>query len=274
MPELPEVEAIRRSIVRRILQVPIKSVDVHLDRIIRAGDVTSLCGRRFTSIERRGKYLVMTLDDSRNLFVHFRMSGTLIWQKESEPLPAHARSVFNFDGGRWVYVALRTLGGFHLLGYGETPWKELGIDAIDKGLTVEYLEGRLNRIKSSIKVALLNQSILAGVGNIYASESLFRARIMPDRPANSLDHPELERLIRHLQELLSEAIESSGTTFRDFKLSDGREGEFKRFLNVYGREGEPCRRCGETIQRIVQAQRSTFFCPGCQRLPDSAAKSS
>lgn len=274
MPELPEVETVRRDLTdellgRRIQRVRVRKADLLLD----GGPVDSFCrcleGRRVDALDRRGKYLLFRLDENLVLLVQLRMSGRFVLGAEL-PDPEEFRHVvaeFSLDDGRTLfYDDVRRLGGFRLLSAPE--WREearkLGPEPLADGFTSRRLAQALASSRAPVKNTLLDQRRLAGVGNIYASEALHRARIDPRRAAGSLDEAEMRRLHRALRRVLREALASAGTSFRNYRAVNGRSGEFQERLRVYGREGEPCPRCGEPIQRIVQAGRSSFFCLACQ----------
>lgn len=265
VPELPEVESICRMLTDRIIGRKVVSVDVSLPRIIRGGKLDSIINHRFRRIYRRGKYICFNLDDSLKMFAHLRMTGTFLWKDDLIETLSHIRAEIRLEDGCLLYRDVRTLGGLWISNDGTEPWKALGIDPLDEGFTSEALAERLSKRRMAVKQVLMNQSIIAGIGNIYASEVLFMAGIDPQRVAGSLTVSEIERLRDAITSVLSVAINSGGTTFRNFRLSDGKDGAFQEFLKVYGKEREACLKCGTKIRRIVQAQRSSYFCPKCQR---------
>ncbi|NQT33990.1 bifunctional DNA-formamidopyrimidine glycosylase/DNA-(apurinic or apyrimidinic site) lyase [bacterium] len=265
VPELPEVESICRMLTDRIVGRKVVSVDVSLPRIIRCGRLDSIINHRFSSVYRRGKYICFELDDSLKMFAHLRMTGTFLWKDDLIETVSHIRVEIRFEDGCLLYRDVRTLGGIWISNDGTEPWQTLGIDPLDEEFTSEALAKRLSKRKMAVKQVLMNQSIIAGIGNIYASEVLFSAGIDPQRIACSLTVLEIERLRNAITSVLSAAINSGGTTFRDFRLSDGKDGAFQEFLKVYRKAGEACSRCGTKIRRIVQAQRSSYLCPKCQR---------
>ena len=264
MPELPEVESLRRMLARRVVGRKILRTRTLLPRIVRQGRLGNLVGRTFTSVARYGKFLCFDTDDRLKLFVHLRMTGGLLWEGDLDGIPSHIRAVICFDDDRLLYRDVRTLGGLWVSRNGAAPWKRLGIDPFDPAFTPEELKQLFSVRRLPVKLALLDQTLIAGIGNIYASEILFAAGIDPRRPVSSLSGDELVGLHDAVGRILNAAIEFQGTTFRDFRLSDGRQGRFRNLLNVYGRGGEHCRRCDGIIERITQAQRSTCFCPSCQ----------
>ena len=273
MPELPEVETIRRDLAselagRTILRTRISKPDIVLNMSPRSFS-RRLRGRRIQSVDRRGKHLLLSLDDARILQVQLRMSGRFaIGRRVPDPSEfRHIAARFELDDSRTLfYDDVRRLGGFQLLGAEEWASVEarLGPEPLASAFTAAKLAERLNGRRAPIKNALLDQGRLAGVGNIYASEALHRARIDPRRPAGELDRSDVGQLHRAIRRVLRDAIANAGTTFRDYRAVNGQSGRFQDALRVYGKESEPCGRCGTPIARVVQAGRSTFFCPGCQ----------
>lgn len=273
MPELPEVETIRRDLDseltgRTILRARFSKPDIVLNMSSRSL-ARRLRGRRFDRVDRRGKYLLLRLDDGRVLQVQLRMSGRFAIGRRApdEAEFRHVAARFELDDSRTLfYDDVRRLGGFQLLEAHEWAGVEsrLGPEPLEPSFTAVRLGRQLRGRRAPIKNALLDQSRVAGVGNIYASEALHRARLDPRRPAGELDRAEMARLHRAIRRVLRNAIADAGTTFRNYRAVNGQSGRFQDALRVYGREGQPCARCGTTIARLVQAGRSTFFCPGCQ----------
>ena len=260
MPELPEVE--RAAALARKVAVgrTITSVNVRhrsQRRGLPAKTARSLVGDRVLAVERRGKAQRFTLASGRELQVHFRMTGD--WMiPESGRLPRTVRAMITFDdGGRLALDDPRALSVLSLCGPGEGD-DRMGPDAMDPALTARRLGAALASRRIGIKAALLDQSIVAGIGNIYASESLWRARIDPRIPANRLSVARLGTLVRAIRATLSAAMSQ-----QRYYSRDRAESEAGRFA-VYDREGKPCRRCRSRIKRITQAGRSTYFCSGCQ----------
>lgn len=274
MPELPEVETIRIDLAPELTHRVIESVLVHQsDIVLPPHDVESfrarLTGRRIDSVERRAKYLVLRLDGGPVVQVQLRMTGRFALGS-TRPDPREFRHVaaeLGLDDGRTLfYDDMRRLGGFRLLE--SEQWAaesaRLGPEPLDAGFRGADLARILAATRAPVKNVLMDQRRLAGVGNIYASEALHRARVDPRRPGTDLSPEEARRLHRSVRAVLRAALDAAGTTFRDYRAVNGRSGSFQRSLRVYGREGEPCDRCGASIARIVQAGRSTFFCPSCQ----------
>lgn len=284
MPELPEVEVVRRS-----LEPPLRG-----SRIIRIlagqhpGDILTLPleefareveGQRIVGLGRRGKTLLIELDSGATITVHLGMTGELSLARPGEPYPSHHHLSFVLDQGRELrYRDIRRFGRIGLLRPGERDQLEarLGPEPLAPELTPERLRERLARHRRAIKALLLEQSFLAGVGNIYADEALFRAGIHPLRPASSLDIEEARRLLEALREVLEAAIYRRGTTIRNYRDGLGQPGENQASLRIYGRPpGSPCPVCGTPVERVVVVQRGTTFCPRCQPfLPTTAASRS
>ena len=274
MPELPEVETIRRDLEPEVTDRVIVDIEVHKADIVLPPHAPDsfrqrLAGRRIVSVGRRAKYLLFHLDDGSVLQVQLRMSGRFALGREA-PDPTEFRHIaarLHLDDGRSLfYDDMRRLGGFRLLEPGE--WEpeaaRLGPEPLESGYRAADLGLMLAATRSPVKNALMDQRRVAGVGNIYASEALFRAGVDPRRPGRGLDADEVKRLHRSVRSVLREALEQAGTSFQNYRAVNGRSGAFQFSLRVYGRDGEPCRACGETIERIVQAGRSTFHCPSCQ----------
>ena len=276
MPELPEVETIVRGIRPVLLGAEIRRVDIlHRDVLRQEPDEfrTRLVGRRIRGIERRGKNTVIQLEGERKLVINLGMTGRLRVDPPTsgERAPTHPALLFRLrrDGGGTgvlVYDDIRRFGALEALT--DREWRRrarnLGPEPLDSGLTGSRFGELLARSRSPLRSWLLDQRRLAGVGNIYANEALFRARLHPLRAANSLTPREASVLLRSLRGVLSEAVEARGTTFRDYQDATGGRGAFSLRLEVYRREGELCSRCGAPIERLVFGNRSAFLCPRCQ----------
>lgn len=273
MPELPEVETVRRTLVERVVGRTIERVEVLKPSQVRHPDpetfAAELTGARFTDVERRGKYLIFHLGPVR-LVAHLRMTGKLLFMPAHLPYDKHTHVVFHLDGGWQLrYVDMRTFGGFHLLfpeGEG-TPrgLAELGPEPLGDRFTAAYLaEALASRRSARIKAVLLDQTVVAGLGNIYVDEALHRAGVHPERPAASLGRAEVEKLHGAIRAILGQAIEERGTSFRDYVDGVGERGGYVAFLQVYGREKAPCLTCGTPIVRRRVAGRSSHICPHCQ----------
>jgi formamidopyrimidine-DNA glycosylase len=259
MPELPEVESAVRRLRVAIAGKTIRQVDVlhpALKRRLSIARARTLREAVVASVERRGKHQLIHLADGRVLLAHFRMNGDWAIGSASEPLPRFARAVIVFtDGGRVVLDDSRALSTLDVHPDGARLDLGLGPEPSDESLTVDYLSGAFARRRGPIKPALLDQSIIAGLGNIYAAESLWRAKIDPRTPASSLDDKRIGALLAAIRRVIDRA---TGARYTDDSTTQ---------LDVYGREGKPCRRCRTPIKRVVQAGRSTYYCPGCQETP-------
>lgn len=267
MPELPEVETVRRNLERVATGKTVRSFRVVTPEIILQGNPADLIGMTFACVERKGKYLIMPTDGHLTLTAHLGMSGMFIWSGDVQQEPSHVRAVIGFDDGLLYFRDIRRLKGLWIHDNSALVWNKLGPDAISEECTPEHLRLVFTARRRDIKQLLLDQSLIAGIGNIYASEILYRAGIAPTRSGNSLQNKEIFALHSAIMEVLLSAVAAGGTTLRDYRLSDGRAGEFRQYLAVYGRAGEPCLKCGAEIHKIVQGQRSSYFCSGksCQR---------
>ncbi|HXH84977.1 MAG TPA: bifunctional DNA-formamidopyrimidine glycosylase/DNA-(apurinic or apyrimidinic site) lyase [Candidatus Tectomicrobia bacterium] len=273
MPELPEVETIRRDLAPALRGARIESVRVAPDagQVVQAPSPealdAALRGRRIAEIRRRGKYLIFELDGGGALVVHLGMTGALLLRRVGDPPDPYTRVVFALDRGRELrFSDLRKFGRVRLVDDPEEVVGKLGPEPLD-GLTAERLRAIFARRAAPVKAVLLDQEAIAGIGNIYADESLFRAGIHPLRPANSLRRAELERLAAAIPETLEEAMGHRGSSYRDYRDAEGREGTHQFYVRVFRRTGQPCFVCGAPIQRITLAGRGTHFCPRCQPAP-------
>lgn len=263
MPELPEVEILVRQL-QPIVGTVIRRAEVLDERLDLDGSLLDQAA--ITSVKRRGKNIVIGLGHRGDLVVHLRMSGRLRLHR-SEVEVKYTRLILHLDSRDSVYfVNPRRLGTAALCRDGFRP--ELGIEPLSETFTADALAQMAAGSRSPIKLFLLDQRKIAGIGNIYASEALWRAGISPERPASTLDARELNRLHKNIASVLNEAIDGQGTTIgnsvSDYHPSVGEKGEFQNHLSVYGRETESCERCGDAIIRIKQGGRSTYFCKECQ----------
>lgn len=285
MPELPEVEIVRAGLERHVGGRTIASVAVGHPRAVRrhtAGDAdfgARLTARRIEAVRRRGKYLWMPLDSADVLLAHLGMSGQLLVLPAALPVQRHERVCLRFaDGGPDLrFVDQRTFGGMWLAnGTGgadglPAPVAHIAADPLDRAFDAEALYRALRRRRTSIKRALLDQSFVSGVGNIYADEALWRAGLHWARPTETLSRREVSRVAGALRDVLTEATTSGGTSFDSLYVNvDGESGYFDRSLDVYGRAGQPCRGCGATIRRDAFMNRSAYTCPRCQPRPRRA----
>ena len=271
MPELPEVETTKRGIEPYLLGQTIASVEVRQPKLRWpvSSEVDSLPGSRITSIQRRAKYLLIEVERGAHLILHLGMSGSLRIIEPTAELRKHDHVLISLSNG----LQLR----FHdPRRFGCLLWTEqdpahhpllasLGPEPLSDQFSTETLLEKSQRRNVPIKPFLMDNKVVVGVGNIYACEALHSAGINPKRSANRISRKRLDRLVEETKKVLHRSIEQGGTTLRDFLKQDGTAGYFKQQLNVYGRENELCRICETPIRRIIQAQRSTFYCPSCQK---------
>ncbi|MFO7291868.1 MAG: bifunctional DNA-formamidopyrimidine glycosylase/DNA-(apurinic or apyrimidinic site) lyase [Actinomycetes bacterium] len=276
MPELPEVETTRRHIAPVLEGARISAVELGRDRMARRNmrpqDIPErLLGRRVGRVGRRGKFLLIEVEGDLTWVIHLGMSGRMRITSPSDPLDPHTQLVVTTDRGDQVrLIDPRTFGFVAVFTPEELEHDSLaalGPDALEELPDAATLGARLAGRRAPIKALLLDQRILAGLGNIYADEVLFRARVRPTRPGGDLTPEELADLVAAIPEVLLAGVEMGGTSLDDlaYLLPDGRAGEYLDRLMVYGRAGEPCLVCGTPIERVVVAQRSSHFCPTCQR---------
>jgi formamidopyrimidine-DNA glycosylase len=287
MPELPEVETVRRGLepalkAARLVRVEARRPDLRFP--LPDGFVQRLTGARIERLERRAKYLIAPLDRGDALVMHLGMTGRFEIEGAGAPVrpgefayaaaadPKHAHVVFETEAGaRVTFFDPRRFGYMGLVGledFDAHPWfAGLGPEPLGPAFTAAHLEAAFAGRRQSVKAMLLDQRVVAGLGNIYVCEALHRTGISPERPAGELARPRLTALAAAVREVLAEAIEAGGSTLRDYAAADGALGYFQHSFRAYGREREPCLKpgCRGVVQRIVQSGRSTFFCPVCQR---------
>jgi formamidopyrimidine-DNA glycosylase len=288
MPELPEVETLRRQLEAAVRGRTIADVwiDPGTDRLVQGMPVRAfvdgLRGRRLEAFERRGKFLIIRLDRDLTWLAHRRMSGNFILANGGDADQAFLRARFTLDDGRELrWVDLRKFGTMWLTDEPETVLAGLGPEPLDGAFTVDGLRASLARRAAPVKAVLLDQAVVAGLGNLYADEALHYARIHPKRPAKSLSKAEVARLRDGISRALEQGLANLGSSIgaapgkemslRDHVNLDGEPGSNQEHIVAYGREGEPCLTCGTPIERIKLAQRSAHFCPKCQRLPRASA---
>ena len=273
MPELPEVETVRASLEPKLVGRRFEDVqilDSRLTRPLAPTEVAAeLAGERVTAVDRRGKYLILRFESGLVLLIHLRMTGNLVHSQNGALAEAHVRAVVSLDDGSDViYRDVRRFGTWLVLRADELdPYfaARLGREPLEGSFSARDLEERLAGRKLPLKAALLDQRTVAGVGNIYADEALWRARLHPARPAGALESRELAALHRGLRRALEAGIERQGATLRDYRTPDGTPGAMQHEFKVYGRGGEPCPRCGTPIAKTRLGGRGTWFCPACQR---------
>ncbi|MBV9444260.1 MAG: bifunctional DNA-formamidopyrimidine glycosylase/DNA-(apurinic or apyrimidinic site) lyase [Acidobacteriaceae bacterium] len=263
MPELPEVETVVRSIAPHITGQKIVAASVLSHRVTRgdhAQTASQLTNARILAVRRRGKQILIDLDKGL-LYVHLGMTGKLLWNGRSGK---YTRAFLEFKNGTLLFDDIRTFGRFEFFSAPPANLTNVGPDALV--VSFEEFYSRMRKRKGSLKVLLLNQSFIAGVGNIYADEALFAARIHPLARSGRLSERRARVLYESLGEVLALAIEHRGSSISDYVDGAGEQGSFQSLHNVYGRQGETCLRCEGTIRRIVVAQRGTHYCPRCQRV--------
>lgn len=282
MPELPEVEVLARHLRPLLRGKTIRAVAVGREKVLRPTSVArfkkDLLGAKFLKLERRGKYLLFELRsknsrESIHLLGHLGMTGKMFLAPKKESLPKHAAVVLDLGANNFIYEDTRYFGRMTL---DVSAARNLGPEPWDETFTPEIFQQQLKKSRQPVKVKLLDQSLIAGVGNIYASEALFRAGIPPRRAANKISKPEAEKLLTAIRDILTEAIDCGSTVPLNFTAGKtdglfyfGRAADapdyYEERLRVYDRAGKPCNQCGSPIKRLVQAARSTFFCPRCQK---------
>jgi formamidopyrimidine-DNA glycosylase len=279
MPELPEVETIRASLAPGLTGRMFSHVRIDDPRLTRPEPPEAVAmeleGERVADVRRRGKYLIVVFESGRHLLVHLRMTGNVL-----HPAPdgyrddPHVRAVVRLDDGSDViYRDVRRFGTWDLLEPGDLDRyfaaRRLGGEPLERGFTTKSLVAALAGRRAPVKAALLDQRAVAGVGNIYADEALWYARIHPLTPAGHLVEPEVAALRDGVRKALRLGIRRQGATLRDYRRADGREGAMQNEFRVYGREGEPCERCGTPIAKTRAGGRGTWYCPTCQSLAES-----
>lgn len=274
MPELPEVETVRRGLTKLVEGSTIKSVDVLYPKMVNLPPKdfeNALKGKKIDRIDRRGKYLLIRLSDHLTIVSHLRMEGKYDVELDGAPLDKHTHVVFHLTDGRELrYNDTRKFGRMNLVDTGTemsvAGLKTIGPEPTEQALTLDYMTAIFKKSRKVIKPFLLDQSNIAGLGNIYADEVLWLSKINPKQPVNSLKPAQIKRLRKNIITEIQMAIDGHGTTVHSYSTAYGEAGNFQNHLNVYGRQGEPCPRCGTKIVKIKLAQRGTHYCPKCQPL--------
>jgi formamidopyrimidine-DNA glycosylase len=282
VPELPEVETVRRRLAPVLEGRVFERVEITDPRLTRPLDPLEVAGElegeRVAVVDRRGKYLIVRFESGRALLVHLRMTGSFLHSANGLADDAHRRAVVRLDDGSDVaYRDVRRFGTWLLLEPEEVEAyvdERVGREPLAEAYRAKHLAEKLHGRRAPIKAAILDQRTVAGVGNIYADEALWRARIHPLTPAAALGPEEVKALYRGVRESLRAGIRRQGSTLRDYRLPNGEEGGAQHEFKVYGRGGEPCERCGTPIDKIRVAGRGTWYCPTCQRRPVAQAASS
>ena len=285
MPELPEVETIKNDLSQKILDKTITAAEARTPRLVKSGAKKFkevLTGNQFKKINRRGKLIYMELKSGDFLLIHLKMTGQLIYQQgekiiggghgelAEEKLPGrHTHVILSFrDGSHLYFNDLRQFGYMRIVSQIELEkeLKKFGIEPLTAGFSLKNFVEIFANKKTSAKALLMNQKFIAGLGNIYADEVCFYAKVKPSRRVPSLTEGEIKKLYQGCRVILAKAVKARGTTFSDYVDADGRQGGFIKFLKVYGRKGEKCRRCRRGgIVKIKQGGRGTHFCPQCQQ---------
>ncbi|WP_442595405.1 DNA-formamidopyrimidine glycosylase [Neobacillus sp. D3-1R] len=275
MPELPEVETVRKTLKNLVLNKTIKEVTVNWSKMIKSPSeviqfTDALKGQTIKDVSRRGKFIIFYTDEFA-LVSHLRMEGKYAVYPHEEPIDKHTHVIFHFtDGTELRYKDVRKFGTMHLFTKGTefsvAPLNELGPEPFSPEFTLKHLSERLKKTNRKVKPALLDQKIVVGLGNIYVDEALFRSRIHPETIAQNLTPAQLEVLHKEIIQTLSEAVKKGGSTIRSYVNSQGEIGMFQLELFVYGRKGEECKNCGHPLEKTVVGGRGTHFCPKCQRL--------
>ncbi|WGL53679.1 bifunctional DNA-formamidopyrimidine glycosylase/DNA-(apurinic or apyrimidinic site) lyase [Nocardioides sp. BP30] len=282
MPELPEVEVVRAGLERHVVGATVAAVEVLHPRPVRrhvpgpSDFASALTGRTFTAARRRGKYLWLPLESGDALMAHLGMSGQMLVQPVGAPDERHLRVRFTLAGDdrELRFVDQRMFGGLALSPGGAVLPPEIAHiapDPLDELFDEDRFVARVRRSSSGIKRILLTQTVISGVGNIYADEALWRSRLHGERPGDRLTRTQVLELLGHIRAVMNDALAQGGTSFDALYVNvNGQSGYFDRSLAAYGRVGEPCRRCGTPIRRVAFMNRSSFFCPVCQPAPRRA----
>lgn len=280
MPEMPEVEQVRKTLAPHIEGKTITSVEVYLDRLIKhptpEAFVKGLVGKTIAKVGRKGKYLVLHMAQDgeasaveQRLIVHLRMTGALIAQSSEQPAPKYAKIKFEItDGVTMWFTDIRTFGTLYLVTNNDAyieGYETLGPEPLSEEFTVEYLEPLAAKSRKPVKTFILDQKVIAGLGNIYADECLALSGILPMRLANTLSHEEVVALQAAINAVIAQGIKNRGTTFRDYKDGEGNKGDNQNHLLVYGRKGEPCKKCGAALLGTKIGGRGTVYCEHCQK---------
>ncbi|MFW6264542.1 MAG: bifunctional DNA-formamidopyrimidine glycosylase/DNA-(apurinic or apyrimidinic site) lyase [Bacillota bacterium] len=274
MPELPEVETIVRGLRGLIKNTIIIDVIVREPRIIAFPELDlfeeMLKDREIIDVQRRGKYILIELESNKTMVIHLRMTGRLLVKEKETDYDKHSHVIFQLDNNYDLrFHNVRKFGRIYLIdsdNYEEAGGLvNLGPDPLEKNFTSDYFRESIKKRKTNIKSLLLNQSFIAGLGNIYVDESLFLAGILPSRKADSLSDSEIEKLYYSIKKVLKKAIKAGGTSFSDYRNAQNKKGYFQNELNVYQRDGKECYNCGGKIEKSKVAGRGTHYCPVCQK---------
>ena len=273
MPEMPEVEQVRKTLAPHIEGKKITSVEVYLDRLIKHTTVekfvAGLVGKTIQKVGRKGKYLVLHTGENQKLIVHLRMTGALLAQSSDAPAPAYAKINFTLtEGVTMWFTDIRTFGTLYLVTNDDAyieGYETLGPEPLREGFTAASLAPLAAQSRKPAKTFILDQKLIAGLGNIYADECLALSGILPMRLANTLSQAEIEELCKAVNAVIAQGIKNRGTTFSDYKDGEGKKGDNQNHLLVYGRKGEPCKKCGAILLGTKIGGRGTVYCEHCQK---------
>jgi len=264
MPELPEVETIKRSLQKSIIGKKITGVTVLLAKQFQ-GKKEDVIGEKITGVERRGKILKISLSNGKNLLIHFKLSGQLVWGHPAKT----THVIFDIDGEKLFFNDLRQFGWIKVVDEAGVTKEvgKLGPEPFDKEFTVDYLRQIFSKTAKPIKLVLMDQEKIAGIGNIYANDALFEAGIMPTRPSKSLKDEEINKLKNSIIKVLEDGLKYGGSSAADeaYVKPSGEKGEYQKHFRVYQRDGQKCLKCGGMVKRIDLGGRGTFYCPICQK---------
>lgn len=273
MPELPEVETVTRGLREKLQGRTIRHVDVRREGLrypFPKDMAKTLANQPILRLYRRAKFALMDLANAQTVLLHLGMSGRVVFASPNEPLDKHDHLVFTLDNNLQLrFCDPRRFGVVDVLPtatiLASKHFANMGVEPLEDSFTASYLHAALKKRSTPIKPTLMDSKIVVGVGNIYASEALFRAGINPKTASNRLTRPKLEKLVACIKHVLAEAIAAGGTSLRDYVQTDGTLGYFQHSFRVYGRDGQDCHTCHTPIAKIQQSGRSTFFCPRCQK---------
>lgn len=274
MPELPEVETVKRTLTEQIVGRTVTGITIIQPSVIRcpapAGFTQSIIGKKVQGIRRRGKYLILNLSDDYTMVVHLRMTGQFTVAERETPIKKHTHVIFDLDDGRHLrFWDQRRFGCIWLVTKGALDriggLMTLGPEPLEEGFTIDILTKAVSNRQARIKGILLDQHVVAGIGNIYADEILYNSAIHPERTGASLTMDEIARLFTSIKYILAQGVEHRGTSFSDYVDGRGQKGSHQNYLKVYQQVGKICERCQAKIERIKQGGRSAYHCPGCQK---------
>ncbi|WP_119317885.1 DNA-formamidopyrimidine glycosylase [Companilactobacillus formosensis] len=272
MPEMPEVETVRRGLISQVKGKKITHVEIRYPKLI-TGNVDQfiefVTGATITDVGRRAKFLLIHLDNGYTIISHLRMEGRYKISNDPRAIDKHSHAIFTLDNGqKMIYNDVRKFGRMQLWNTDDLSnnksIQKLGPEPLSKDFTFENLKPRIIRHRKDVKTVLLDQSVMSGLGNIYVDEVLWKVKIHPETPANHLTDEDIQRIIEASNEEMRQAIQAGGSTVRSYIDANGHKGNMQNSLKVYGKEGTPCPRCGTKIEKIKVGGRGTHFCPKCQ----------